>query len=61
MIFGDFSDIDMSNNDISNIDIGGVTFVMILRFDIGEVILGKSVLILGFVINHINYAWTSNT
>ena len=45
MIFGDFSDIDISNTDISNIDIGGVIMIMILGFDIGEVILGKSVLI----------------
>ena len=51
MIFGDFSDIDISNTDISNIDIGGVLLVTILIFDIGEVILGISVLILGFVIN----------
>ena len=39
MIFGDFSDIDISN------------------IDIGEVILGISVLILGSVIKFINYAW----
>ena len=46
MIFGDISDID-----ISNIDIGGVISVTILIFDIGEVILVISVSILGSVIN----------
>ena len=61
MIFGDISDIDISNIDISNIDIGGVILVTILIFDIGEVILVISVLVLGFVINQINYAWTFDT
>ena len=60
MIFGDFSDIDISNTDIRNIDIGGVILVTILIFDIGKVIWGKSVLRLGFVINHIDYAWISD-
>ena len=61
MTFGDFSDIDISNIDNRNIDNGGVLSVSLLVFDIGEVILGISVLILGFVINQINYAWTFGT
>ena len=48
MTCGDFSDIDISN---INIDICGVLSMLLLVFDIGEVILGILVLILGFVIN----------
>ena len=61
MTFGDLSDIGISNIDNRNIDNGGVLSVSLLVFDIGEVILGISVLILGFVINHINYAWNFGT
>ena len=53
MTYGDFSDIDIDN--------GGVLSMSILVFDIGEVILGIPVLILGFVINQINYAWNFGT
>ena len=48
MTYGDFSDFDISNIDIDN---GGVLSMSILVFDIGEVMLGISLLILGFVIN----------
>ena len=58
MTYGVFSVIDISNIDIDN---DGVLSMSILVFDIGEVILGISVMIIGFIINHINYTWNFGT